>query len=281
MRRRAEYYTDLIKKRRVSSKQRSELVRKNWEDVASEYGEQPDATIRDIFLRELNTMAVLKHINSKDKIIDVGCGNGFATAEYAKKARYTLGVDYITGFIDKAKQLHRAIIRENRLQFKVGDILDLFPIRQEYGQFDCVISERTLINLASWSQQCKALDELDSLLKVRGKLILTEVTLQGHKSVDRIRRRFRLEVLEKHWNNVYIDENKLIRYLKKHYMLIRRESFSLYILLSRVVNAVLSRPREPSFDAPINKIAFELSQEFSLSQDLGHQILFVFRKKKK
>lgn len=279
MGRRIEYYKDLTQGRELSPEERKKLVRKNWMDIAEKYGKQPDATIRDLYLRKLNTIAVNQYIEKNDSVIDVGCGNGFASVEYARTAKFTLGVDYVQKFIDEANELHREVIATKNLRFLVGDVLDLSEIKRKYGEFDKVISERTLINLLSWDEQMQALDQLSSLLKLKGLLLLTEVTLQGHESIDKIRQEFCLPVIEKHWNNVYLDENVLVDYLAESYSLIARENFSLYILLSRVVNAALSLPNEPSFDAPINEIAFRLSQKFSINDGPGHQVLFVFQKK--
>lgn len=280
MEKRTGRYEDLNVGKELSLEQRKESVYNNWVNVAKKYGEQPDATIRDLYLRELNTLAVIQYLQEDDSIIDIGCGNGFATAEYAKIVRQTIGIDYIEGFVEKSKELHTEIIADRDLSFIVGDILDLSKIKEEYGQFDKVISERTLINLASWDEQRQALDQLSSLLEVGGLLLLTEVTLQGHERVDEIRQQFNLPILEKHWNNVYIDEVLLLDYLlcSGLYTLVVRESFSLYTLLSRVVNAVLALPNEPSFDAPVNEIAFRLSQKFSIENGPGYHVLFVFRK---
>ena len=275
---RIEYYADLTSGKAVDADEQSRLVRENWIKAAKEHGDSPDATIRDLYARELNTEAALKWIKPTDWIIDVGCGNGFATAKYAEKAERTIGVDYISEFVDHATRLHSEIAKGHRLEFIEGDVRDLAWIKDTFGMFDKVLSERTLINLASWEEQILALDQLASLVKVGGYLFLLEVTNQGHESVDKARQRYGLDILEKHWNNVYLDEELLIEHLASDFQLVKKESFSLYTLISKVLYPATIMPEEPQFDAPINSIARDLSKVFSLNEDIGHTILFVFKR---
>ncbi len=272
---RNEYYKDLTDGKELSMEARSKAVHDNWENVAKEFGNREDATIRDLCLRALNTEKTCKYLCHTDKIIDVGCGNGFATAEYSKHVRSAVGVDYIPEFVSQANRLHKD---HDNLRFVVGDIRDLSSVKDTYGKFDKVIAERTLINLASWDEQKKAILELDSLLVPYGLMILTEVTVQGHESVDKIRTSIGLPIIEKHWNNVYIDEDRLRGVFGTAYTFVTRESFGLYSLISKVVYPYLIYPEEPKFDASINKLAAELDQLFEIRNEIGHQVFWVFRK---
>ncbi len=278
MNKRIEYYDDLTSGKSVDADEHSRLVRENWTKAAQEHGDAPDATIRDLYCRELNTEKVASLIRQSDWVLDVGCGNGFTTAEYAKRAERTIGVDYISEFIDHATRLHSEIAKGHRLEFIEGDVRDLAWIKDTFGMFDKVLSERTLINLASWEEQILALDQLASLVKVGGYLFLLEVTNQGHESVDKARQRYGLDILEKHWNNVYLDEELLIEHLAGNFQLVEKESFSLYTLLSKVLYPAIIAPEEPQFDAPINSIAKDLSAFFTLKEDIGHTRLYVFKR---
>jgi SAM-dependent methyltransferase len=258
----------------VSSEEKSKKVFENWSNVAKDNGESPDASIRDLYLRDLNTKYVISYLDDSDTIIDIGCANGFATSKYANCVKRAIGVDYIPEFVKYANKLHK---RDN-LQFIVGNILDLGGIKEIYGTFDKLVIERTLINLCSWEDQKRALCEADNLLKIGGLLILTEVTLQGHESIDSLRIKYGLPILEKHWNNSYIDENLLMAHLENSYFLIRRYNFGFYSLISKVIYPASIYPEEPRFDADINRIASELDQIFRISNGPGHQVLFVFKK---
>lgn len=275
---RIEYFTDLTAGKDLDTAERAKCIYENWKKAAQSRGLKPDATIRDLYARALNTEAVVKYIKDTDRVLDVGCANGFATVKYAEKAEFTIGVDYVAEFITHAHDLHKNLVKANKLDFLEADILNLGWIKDLYSQFDKVICERTLINLSSWDQQKQALDQLGSLVRVGGLLLISEATVQGHESVDKVRLQFGLDILEKHWNNLYIDETVLEKHLSRDFHLVSKESFSLYILLSRVINAALSLPKEPRFNAPINKLAYELSHSFSVKESVGHTVFFVFKK---
>ena len=277
---RKNYYEDLTSGISPSNEDKRQLIFENWANTAKDYGDEPDATIRDLLLRKLNTAETCKFIQNTDRIIDIGCGNGFATKSYASCADSGIGVDYIPAFVEKANEINGG----QNLQFLTGDILDLSSIKKEYGEFDKVIAERTLINLVSWDDQKKAIGQLDSLLRPGGLLILTEVTIQGHESIDNLREKYGLSILEKHWNNVYIDENMLLDHLSQSsyghgvaYELIHKYTFGFYSLVSKVLYPYMIYPDEPSFDSRINKAAAELEFVYPID-NLGHQRLFVFRK---
>jgi len=272
---RTKYYDNIRGGRTVTSSQQTELVRENWRKVAEKFGELESATIRDLHARHLQTNWVATRIKPTDRIIDVGCGNGYATAAYAKVAAFAIGVDYQQGFIDVAN--HK--FGSPNLQFMVGDICELSEIYDLYGEFDKVICERTLINLPSWEEQVLAIGQLMCLLRSGGELLLLEVTTQGHEYVDAERELHGLDPLEKHWNNVYIDEGKLFSYMREHkHLLAEREDYGLYMLLSRVLHAALVSPDAPKFDAKINAIAAELNARFELRQSFGHMVSFRFIK---
>jgi ubiquinone/menaquinone biosynthesis C-methylase UbiE len=269
---RKDYYKDLVGDQELSKEGKSKKIFENWSNIAQEFGEEPSATIRDLYLRALNTQFVLKYLADSDVVVDIGCGNGFATSCYADHSKKTVGVDYIPEFVESARKLHK----KDNLEFMVGNILNLENIR--FAQFDKVIAERTLINLVSWEDQQTALKELDSLLKINGLLILTEVTLQGHKSVDDLRSKYGLSIIEKHWNNCYIDEDLLLLYLADSYDLVERYNFGFYSLISKVIYPASIYPEEPKFDAMVNKIASDLDSIYHINNSPGHQVVFVFRK---
>ena len=277
---RKNYYEDLTNGINLSDEDKKQSIFDNWQNVAANYGEQEDATIRDLLLRDLNTKQVCKFIDKDNDIIDIGCGNGFATAIYSDSAKSAIGVDYIPQFIEKANKVHC----KKNLRFRVGDILDLSNIIQKYGKFDVVIAERTLINLVSWDDQKKAIKQLDSILKQNGLLILTEVTIQGHESMDILREKHGLPILEKHWNNLYIDEKAMMDYLMQSnyghdtcYSLIHKYTFGFYSIISKVLYPCLVYPEESAFNSHINKIAAEFDPQIPIN-GIGHQRLFVFKK---
>ena len=131
------------------NEQRRQIIKGKWEQESSERANLKEATIRDLVFRDFNTEVVREYLSPEDVVLDIGCGNGFATAEYARVTQYVLGVDYMRGFIEAANHLHQSLIEVGKLEFRVGDALQL-----DLGRtFSKVISERLLINLPSISEQ--------------------------------------------------------------------------------------------------------------------------------
>src|SRR4051794_11837353 len=58
------------------------------------YWEQPTTiSIIDANLHELEIAAASRHLLPTDRLADVGCGNGVATARYAAKVRECIGLE--------------------------------------------------------------------------------------------------------------------------------------------------------------------------------------------
>ena len=81
------------------NEQRRQIIKGKWEQESSERANLKEATIRDLVFRDLNTEVVREYLSPEDVVLDIGCGNGFATAEYARVTQHMLGVDYMRGLL--------------------------------------------------------------------------------------------------------------------------------------------------------------------------------------
>ena len=186
-------------------------VRDFWESEAAEWGESPRVTIRDHFFRihELHTLISL--IPRAQRLLDIGCGTGLGTLILSQRAEQTVGVDYSPSMIQWAERLkddseYQAQVREevrllwgfhhctsSRVNFVVSDVLDL---KLDLDDFDVITGQRLLINLPTFDDQMTALANLRRQASDRARLILVEVTLQGHERTDAYRAHFGLPQLE-------------------------------------------------------------------------------------
>lgn len=250
-------------------------VRKHWQDKAVKFRAKPQATIRDTEFRKLNTFVVSKYLDKSDTVLDIACGNGYATAEYAKKAKVTVGIDYTPAFIDIANKKYRRAIKNGKLKFQVDNILQL----NIKGQFDKVICERTLNNMVNWNDQKKAILNLHSALKPKGKLLLVEPTVQGHQSVDKIRAAFGIPPLTKYRSNFYLDEKKFEKFVKPYFTVEEKKHFGTYQLISKILYPLYVYPKGQTFRSKFNKLARLISQEYLGEEGISHTVLYVMGKK--
>lgn len=173
---------------------------------------------RYLFQLEIN---IIKSLLDSGKLLDVGCGDGEATAVYAQNRNITAtGIDF------SAARLKVARHRYPQIKFFYYDLTQKKP----RGKYDYIISQRFLINLVTWSQQKKVIKNLIDHLSPRGKLILCEGSLQGAKSLNQFRGKLHLKPIPIRWHNVFIDDNNL---LKLGFKLIG--GFGGYFLLTRGV----------------------------------------------
>lgn len=260
---------------KVAKNQKAKIYNR-WQEKARQFGSKYSATIQDFYFRKLNTFMVLKYLNFDDRLLDVGCGNGVATAEYAKSAKFTIGIDYLPKFIEIAGKKYQDLVKAGKLEFKVGNILELEKL--DLPKFDKVTCERTLINLTTWNDQKRAVENIWKVLKPQGQLLLTEVTVQGHQTLDSFREVVKLPPVEKYWSNLYLDEPKFERYVEKFFKIVEKIRFGTYGLVSKIVHPALVAPREPQFLAKINKIAYEISKHHIGADGPSHTVFYVLKK---
>lgn len=215
-----------------------------WNKQALKHKNSQLATTPDLFAAQLEIKEILKYLSNGDTVLDIGCGNGFKDIEYCKQRDIIIkGFDYSEEMIKNAKQYEN----EN-LSFEQGDILEL----NENILYDIVITNRCLINLATHEQQIHAIDNIYDVLKPGGKYLMMECTKQGLNKINEVRQNLELETIKERWHNKYLDEEKIIEYVKQKFGAIEINNFnSTYFLISRTINAL----EGCDYNSNINKIA--------------------------
>jgi len=240
-------------------------VKQFWDDQAEAFKDSDLATAPDHYYREMEINRILAHLSNGETILDVGCGNGYSTLHFAATlpSSRIVGVDYSEPMIRNANAaLAKRTDLRTRTAFVVGNVLSLESdpvIRKE--KFDSVVSERCLINLQNWGEQRAALLQMRQVLKLGGRIILTENTQEGLASLNALRVQFDLPAIVVRWHNKYLPQQELEKFLSKHFTIETIENIgNLYYIISRVVYAKLAalKGKEPEYLHPINKIAAEL-----------------------
>ncbi|UCE36846.1 MAG: class I SAM-dependent methyltransferase [Thermoplasmata archaeon] len=247
-----------------------------WDHKAKELKESPQATMGDVNLRMLEIDLLLTHLDEENHVLDVGCGNGFATVIFSKNVKSIVGIDFSEEMVNQAE----ATIKENppekkNLSFKQMDVLNLtYP----EDTFDVAISERCLINLRSWEDQQGAMLEIKRVLKEGGKFLMIEGTNEGLNELNRMRKYYGLHEIIKHWHNLLLDNDKLMDFLNENFKIMEIRSLGTYYFVSRVVHPLVVLPDEPKFEAKINEVARRLAFDIPDFDDISINKLYVLSK---
>lgn len=259
-------------------------IKTYWDEKAEQYITDPKATTNEYWLRELEIKEItraLKNIKRKRTILDVGCGDGYSTIKIWKNFSQSniniIGTDYSQNMIRNAHLfLKKNKINSSHIQFFVYDLLDLENFRKK---FDVVISDRCLINLPSRAMQKRAIGQIAAVLNTKGFYIMVENFIEGHKNMNKLRKKLGLQPIPVRWHNLFFNENFLYNAVSRYFNIIAIKNIgSLFYLITKVVYSKLCQleKKEVDYNHPIYSIAVELEE---IAGDFGPLRLVVLQKK--
>ncbi|HEY9325445.1 MAG TPA: class I SAM-dependent methyltransferase, partial [Candidatus Limnocylindria bacterium] len=107
------------------SSQSLDRIKETWDGRAKDKQLQGTyVTMADRNQRQLEIEEALRYIPTGKVILDVGCGNGYSTAIFAKQADHILAIDYSEAMIARAKSEYGHL---SNVTFEVQDILSPLP----------------------------------------------------------------------------------------------------------------------------------------------------------
>lgn len=203
----------------------------DFNKAVKEYWEDPNTvSIIDKNLHKLEINTVCRYLRSTDFLADIGCGDGEATIQYAKKVNNCIGFERSSNLRQKAiGNVKKSGIKN--ISIEKGDVLKISNISEK---FDVIVTQRVLINLASWEEQKQAITNVYNLLKVGGLYIMIENTNDAFLALNDMRVELGLEPIPQHWHNRFFDYEKLIAFLEGKFQLLKVHDFGLYYFLTRV-----------------------------------------------
>ncbi|MCB0200191.1 MAG: class I SAM-dependent methyltransferase [Anaerolineae bacterium] len=265
----------------MSEKFGLEQIRGFWTQQALKHGTSPVASWSDKPIIEMEIREVLKHLADGDRILDIGCANGYSTIQLASQKRVNIrGLDYVPEMIEQAR-VHLSEVAHKLLgevEFAIGDITAL---HEPAGIYDQVVVIRVIINLGDWHHQLKGLRECIRVLKPGGLLLLSEATVQGWNRMNSFRHEWGLPDVPMPPFNQYLDEEQVVEAVSSDLQLIEINNFSsTYYVGTRVLKPLLIQALGAQIDVADPDMEWNrwFSQLPALG-DYGTQKLFVFRKR--
>lgn len=201
------------------------------------YWEQPTTvSIIDANLHELEINAALRYLMPGDRFADVGSGNGVATIRYARAVGEAIGLERSAHMRTLAER-NASQAGVTNLAFREFDILNsAIPA----GEFDSLVSQRMLINLASWEEQQQGIRNLHRMLKVGGRAVLIENTNDAFQAMNDVRCNLGLAPVPQHWHNRFFDYEQFMAFTQQGFQVLHFQDFGLYYLLTRVYSQLFA-----------------------------------------
>ncbi len=259
-----------------------EEIHRFWTEQALRHGLSPAASWSDRPVLDLEVREIAKHLADGQRVLDVGCANGYSTVRLAASHEVSVrGLDVIPEMIAQARQRLVGLPAElaRRLEFDVGDVTALEDEPSE--SYDRVVVIRVLINLETWERQVGALGQCARVVRRGGLLLLSEATVQGWSALNRFRREWGLPDIPMPAFNSYVDEERLVAAVSPEWDVLEVSNFaSSYYVATRVVKPLLARAAPVAVD--VADPLMEWNRWASLlpaAGDYGTQKLFVLRRR--
>jgi ubiquinone/menaquinone biosynthesis C-methylase UbiE len=262
----------------MSRKLTQDEVRTYWTEQSRKHGQSHSASWSDGMAIELEIREMLKHLEDGNRVLDVGCANGYSTVRFAQQRRIRIrGLDYIPQMIADANERLKTIATQGSVEFTIGDITQLDEADNLY---DRVVVIRVLINLGNWERQLTALRECARVTRPGGQVLLSEATLQGWSRLNTFRREWGLSDIPMPTFNQYLDEEQMRQAGVPNLQLEAVVDFSSsYFVGTRVLKPLLVQALGAAVD--VSDPDLEWNRWFAQLPaigDYGTQRLFVFRK---
>ena len=224
---------------KLRNKDYQRLVKEHYRKEAKAHGLALTATMHDALTRRAEIDAILSHLRTGDKCLEVGCGNGSASIEIATAKKLSMRcIDFSPELIALAcKQKTNGV--KGTISFRQQDILTL----DERARYDVVFTERCIINLLEWRDQKEALRRMAKALKKGGRLVLVEAFADGLRELNRARSEVGLTEIHPAYHNLHLEKEKVQEHLVSQGLKLTEENnfLSSYYFGSRVIYPVLAK----------------------------------------
>ena len=152
----------------------------HWHTRSGEESDSRKVNIADLAQRSLENEFLFRHVGPNDRVLEVGCGNGYLTKELRERVSWVDAFDFSENMVQSAKSL----VGQSNNRFFVESLLSGRSISQHYDVIVCV---RVLINLKDLEEQCLGVANMAKWLKPGGRLLLVEGFSDGFGALNQLR----------------------------------------------------------------------------------------------
>ncbi len=204
-----------------------------WNAQPDRESDTRKVNIADLAQRRLENAFLFPHLQPADRVLEVGCGNGFLTGELRERVAWVDAFDFAEGMVDSARRL--AGERNNR--FFVESVLN--P-NAAGGGYDVVVCVRVLINLASLEEQALAIENIAGWLKADSRLLLVEGFADGFGALNDLRTRCGISPLAPASINCYSREEELMPAVRRFFDVDAEWHSGMFDVLTRIAYPLLA-----------------------------------------
>jgi len=273
-----------------------EDIEKHWRNWANEFDVDLRATTKTSTIKELEVNALYSAIvefqpsaSTKETtpldILEVGSGNGhncFSLSKRLTKSNFT-GVDFISEMVSSANKQLATYPDQKQFRFFEGNILKLQEHPNLKKDYDVVFTDRCIINVNSHELQNQAFDNLLSLTRGNGLVVLIENIKKTYDDQNQLRTSVGLPARTPDSFNLFLDEDQFLFHCRSRATLMAIKDFgSLHDLVLYVLVPMINDGKT-DYDHPIVKATTQLllNNDFDLGNSFGHfgqNRLYVFKK---
>jgi len=226
----------------------------HWDERARGVDDAASVNIEDIYQRDLELEFVCSQLTGNERLLEVGCGNGFNTTRYRDRVASIDAFDFSADMVSRANRDHP----DPKIRYYEASVLD--PSAAPAGSYDAVVCIRTLINLADLAAQRASIENLFSWARPGGLVILIEGFADGFDALGELRRSLGLPTLVPASINSYSTVSEIQDLLDARGEVVATFHTGTWDVLTRVVLPLIAGPENVQGVGPFHPALLNIAQ---------------------
>ena len=228
----------------------------HWDERAKQHSDYQEVNIGDIQQRELENDFILRYLQPGDRVLEVGCGNGFSTKLFRENVAHIDAFDFSEEMISKARQ----VVGEKNNRFFYDDVLNISSCHTTYNKVICV---RVLINLRNLDEQRVAIKNIVSRIELGGMLLMVEGFEEGFKNLSSLRCKLGLNNVVPARINFYSSISDIESVIHENFDILEDYHLGFYDIMTRVLYPMLINNENVVHNTTFHEKMMMLAREFN------------------